>query len=164
MAPLKHEAHLRRAVNGTNPEHRKGSGRRPESVTRSLPMSPAEFAAVSFCRGVRRRNANPPNSMPDTSFCKEHGSAQRIFNASPQERGAQHWTPADQYEDPPGTRPLLPFDEAQDRERGPKVRCRTASPARHRRVNLTMRYTHTQIEDKVRALDGLTPVKPGETR
>jgi len=35
--------------------------------------------------------------------------------------------------------------------------------ARHSEPGLTMRYTHTQLEDKVRALEGLAPISPGET-
>ena len=35
--------------------------------------------------------------------------------------------------------------------------------ARHCEPSLTMRYTHPQLEDKIRALEALPPVKPTET-
>jgi len=34
--------------------------------------------------------------------------------------------------------------------------------ARHCEPSLTMRYTHTQLDDKVRALDALPPASPDE--
>ena len=34
--------------------------------------------------------------------------------------------------------------------------------ARHCGPSLTMRYTHTQIDDKVKALDALPPAEPDE--